>query len=143
MNLSAVKRIRTITYILPLFLAACASTPSAQPIDPLPAWNEGPLKQSILAFVSDVTDRVNDDFVPIEERVAVFDNDDALWSEKPAYSRFLFVLDRVRALAPEHPEWQSQQPYKAVLENDMQALAQGWTVVDIARDWGVVFPATD
>jgi len=141
--LSAVKRIRTIAYLLLLFLAVCASTSSAQVSDPLPAWNEGPLKQSILAFVSDVTDRVNDDFVPIEERVAVFDNDDALWSEKPAYFQFLFVLDPVRALAPEHPEWQSQQPYKAVLENDMQALARGWTVVDMARDRGVVFAATD
>ena len=105
----------------------CAPQGDVQPplevvVDPLPSWNEGAAKQSIFDFVVRVGDSASPDFVPESERIAVFDNDGTLWSEKPVYFQLLFAMDRVKALAPEHPEWTSQQPFKAVLENDMEAL---------------------
>jgi phosphoglycolate phosphatase-like HAD superfamily hydrolase len=91
--------------------------------DPLPSWNDGPAKQSIVAFVQTVTDRGSPQFVPLEQRIATFDNDGTLWSEQPIYFQFAFALARVKALAPKHPEWKATQPFKAVLEGDMKALA--------------------
>jgi phosphoglycolate phosphatase-like HAD superfamily hydrolase len=91
--------------------------------DPLPSWNDGPAKQSIVAFVQKVTDRTDPQFVPPEQRIATFDNDGTLWSEQPIYFQFAFALARVKALAPKHPEWKTQQPFKAVLDGDMNALA--------------------
>jgi phosphoserine phosphatase len=70
-----------------------------------------------------VTDKGGPDYVPPAERIAVFDNDGTLWSEKPLYFQLLFAIDRIKALAPQHPEWKTQQPFKAVLENDIKALA--------------------
>jgi hypothetical protein len=99
-------------------------TAAAQTDAVLPSWNDGSAKQSIIDFVAKVTDSNSPDFVPGAERIAVFDNDGTLWSEQPAYFQLLFAIDRVRALAPEYPEWTEQQPFKAVLENDMQALAE-------------------
>jgi phosphoglycolate phosphatase-like HAD superfamily hydrolase len=92
-------------------------------VDPLPSWNEGATKRSIVDFVIHVTDPASPDFVPEAERIATFDNDGTLWSEKPAYFQLLFAIDRVKALAPEHPEWAKKQPFKAVLAGDMEALA--------------------
>jgi hypothetical protein len=92
-------------------------------VDPLPSWNEGAARQSIEGFVVRVTDPASTDFVPEEERIATFDNDGTLWSEQPAYFQLLFAIDRVKALAPEHPEWAKKQPFKAVLDGDMEALA--------------------
>ena len=92
--------------------------------DPLPSWNEGPSKQSILSFVAAVSRDGSPDFVPVPERIATFDNDGTLWCEQPMYVQLAFALDRVKALSNQHPEWQRQQPFKAVLENDMAALAQ-------------------
>lgn len=97
-------------------------TASAQ-VDPLPSWNDGVVKQSIIEFVDKVTQKGSPDFVPISERIAVFDNDGTLWAEQPTYFQGLFALDRVRALAPKHPEWKNTQPFKAVLENDMKGFA--------------------
>ncbi len=91
--------------------------------DPLPSWNDGPAKQAIMEFVRTVTDKSNPNYVPPEQRIATFDNDGTLWSEQPTYFQFFFVFDRVKALAPQHPEWRERQPFKAVLENDIQALA--------------------
>ncbi len=91
--------------------------------DPLPSWNDGPAKQAIAEFVRTVTDKSSPNYVPPDERVAAFDNDGTLWSEQPTYFQFFFVFDRVKALAPQHPEWRERQPFKAVLENDMKALA--------------------
>jgi phosphoserine phosphatase len=91
--------------------------------DPLPAWNDGPAKQAILAFVQTSTDSSNPGFVPPEARIATFDNDGTLWPSHPMYTQLAFALDRVRAMAPQHPEWKTQQPFKAVLDNDMKALA--------------------
>lgn len=115
--------VRTLVLVLLLLLGACAATRPQPGADPLPSWNDGTVKQSILGFLSDVTDPSGGDFIAVPDRVAVFDNDGTLWSEKPTYFQFLFVLDRVRALAADHPEWKSQQPFQAVLENDPEALA--------------------
>ena len=91
--------------------------------DPLPSWNEGTAKQSIIDFVNRVTQSGSPDFVAPERRIATFDNDGTLWSEQPMYFQLFFAIDRVKALAPQNPAWKTQQPFKAVLENDMQALA--------------------
>lgn len=90
--------------------------------DPLPAWNSGASKQRIIDFVTKVTDSTGKDFVPVSERIATFDNDGTLWSEKPTYFQLLFIIDRVKSMASDHPEWRTTQPFKAVLENDMAAL---------------------
>ena len=93
--------------------------------DPLPSWNEGPTKQSIVDFVRGVTTAGGPHFVKLEERIAVFDNDGTLWSEQPIYFQFAFVLDRMKAMAPQHPEWKDNPLYAAVLANDMKTVAAG------------------
>ena len=95
--------------------------------DPLPSWNEGASKQAIVDFVSIATDTAGDFFIPLNERIVVFDNDGTLWSEQPAYFQFYFIMDRVKQLAPAHPEWADTQPYKAALEGDMQGVIQSGT----------------
>lgn len=120
---------------------------------PLPSWNVGESKQAIIEFVQSVTKEGGPAFVPPAERIAVFDNDGSLWSEKPAYFQLLFAIDRIKELAPQHPEWKNEQPFKAVLDNDLKALAEfgekgllqlimashaGMTTVEfeqIVRDW--------
>jgi hypothetical protein len=91
--------------------------------DPLSSWNDGPAKQAITRFVSDVTRQGGPNFVPVDQRVATFDNDGTLWVEQPIYTQFVFALARVKELAPKHPEWKQQQPFKAVLDGDRNALA--------------------
>ena len=91
--------------------------------DPLPSWNEGKTKQSILNFVREVTTAGGKNFVPVDERIATFDNDGTLWCEHPVYTQMQFAFDRIVELAPKHPEWKTQQPFKAVLEHDVKALA--------------------
>jgi phosphoserine phosphatase len=93
--------------------------------DPLPSWNEGAAKESILRFVERVTTERGQDFAPPLDRIAVFDNDGTLWSEKPFYFQLIFALDRVKALATQHPEWQDQQPFKAILEDDIERFLAG------------------
>ena len=80
----------------------------ARAADPLPSWNDGPAKQSIITFVEKVTKTGSPDFVPVPERIAVYDNDGTLWSEQPVPVQFYFVADRVKALAPQHPEWKTR-----------------------------------
>ena len=92
--------------------------------DALPAWNDGTAKRAITDFVARVTRQGGPDFVPPAERIAVFDNDGTLWLEQPMYVQLAFALDRVKALAPLHPEWKDKQPFKAVLDGDMGALAE-------------------
>jgi hypothetical protein len=107
-------------------LAAALLLPAlalAQAVDPLPSWNDGPTKAAIVAFVDKVTKRGSPDFVPEPERIATFDNDGTLWAEQPMYFQLIFALDRVKALAPKHPEWKTTQPFKAALEGDMKTLA--------------------
>jgi phosphoglycolate phosphatase-like HAD superfamily hydrolase len=91
----------------------------------LPSWNEGPTKQSILNFVREVTTAGDPQFVKPEDRIAVFDNDGTLWSEMPSYFQFAFVLDRMKAMAPQHPEWKDNPLYAAVLAGDMKTVAAG------------------
>ncbi|WP_043518488.1 HAD family hydrolase [Achromobacter arsenitoxydans] len=104
-------------------LAGCAAPQAKAPVD-LPSWADGPSRSAIVAFVNAVTDPSSPDFVPQEERIAVFDNDGTLWSEQPMYFEVLFAFDEVHALAPSHPEWKTRQPFKAVLEGDKAALAK-------------------
>ena len=100
------------------------STDARQPAaDPLPSWNDGPSKKAIVAFVNRVTRQGTPDFVAPDQRVATFDNDGTLWSEQPIYFQVAFALDRVKALAPKHPEWKTMAPFKAVLDGDAKALA--------------------
>ena len=93
--------------------------------DPLPSWHDGPTKKSIVDFVQTVTTPDSQGFVKPEARIAVFDNDGTLWSEQPGYFEELFAFDEIKRMAPQHPEWKDQQPFKAVLENDHKALAEG------------------
>ena len=94
--------------------------------DPLPSWNDGPAKQSIIAFVEKVTKPGSPDFVSVPERIATFDNDGTLWCEQPVPVQLFFVLDRVKALAPQHPEWKTQEPFASLLKGDLKtALAGG------------------
>ena len=106
-------------------LISCTGTtpPAAGNQDPLPSWNDGQTKGAILQFVQAATDEAGPGFVPVPDRIAVFDNDGNLWSEKPVYFQLLFAMDQVRLLADHHPEWETEQPFKAVLENDMETLA--------------------
>jgi len=112
---------------LPLFSGMilkppAASAQTATSGTSLSSWNEGATKQSILDFVAAVTGEGSPDFVPPAERIATFDNDGTLWVEHPMYTQLVFVLDRVKALAPQHPEWKDTQPFKAALEGDMKTL---------------------
>ncbi len=94
--------------------------------DPLPSWNDGPAKQSIIDFVAKVTTPGSPDFVPVPERIATFDNDGTLWCEKPLPVQLYFALDRVKALAPQHPEWKTKEPFASLLKGDLKtALAGG------------------
>src|SRR5215510_6222060 len=91
--------------------------------DPLPSWNETAAKKAIVAFVERVSREGSPDFVPVPERIATFDNDGTLWSEKPVPFQLAFALDRVKALAPEHPEWKTKEPFASLLKGDMKAVA--------------------
>lgn len=131
-----------------LFLAAVAY---AQ--DPLPSWNNGPAKKAITSFVEKVTRNGSADFVPVADRIATFDNDGTLWAEQPMYFQLIFALDRVKALAPQHPEWKTKEPFASLLKGDVkgalaggeQAIAEivmathaGMTTVEfekIVKDW--------
>jgi hypothetical protein len=107
------------------FILLCVPTLVAQTsgADPLPSWNEGTSKEAIVEFVGRVTQAGSSDFVKPEDRIATFDNDGTLWSEQPMYVELAFTFDRVKQLAPKHPEWQMQQPFAAVLHHDMKAVA--------------------
>jgi phosphoserine phosphatase len=93
--------------------------------DVLPHWNDSTSKARIIEFVTRVTDPASDEFLPVSDRIAVFDNDGTLWSEQPIYVQLAFLLDRIKAQAPDHPEWQTTQPFKAALEGDMATLKHG------------------
>ena len=112
---AATTALAALLFALPLFALAA---------DPLPSWNEGPAKKSIIEFVETVTTPDSKGFVKPEARIAVFDNDGTLWSEQPGYFEELFAFDEIKRMAPQHPEWKDQQPFKAVLENDHKALAE-------------------
>jgi hypothetical protein len=126
---------------IPCLMGGCAALiytgpAPAQGQDPLSAWNEGPAKQAIVNFVQRVTDKSSPEYVPPAHRIATFDQDGTLWVEHPLYTQAMFALDRVRDLAPKHPEWQTTQPFKAVLGNDREAMAR-FTEQDWAKITGV------
>ena len=93
--------------------------------DPLPSWNDGASKKSIIDFVTKTTTQGDADFVPVTDRIACFDNDGTLWSEQPIYFQFAFAIDRIKAMAPQHPEWKTTQPFQALLEGDIKTALSG------------------
>jgi len=118
-----VKLIAPFRIALLLAFAVIASATWAQSSDPLSSWNDGEAKSRIVKFVQAVTDNASKDHVPASDRIAVFDNDGTLWSEQPMYFQLAFAIDRVKVLAPKHPEWKARQPFKAALEGDAKAAA--------------------
>jgi len=101
--MNAVKKRYFLTFCITLILALPMQLQASD--DPLPSWNDGLSKETIVAFVAAVTEKGGTDYVPPAERIAVFDNDGTLWSEQPAYFQLLFAIDRIKAMAPQHPEW--------------------------------------
>jgi hypothetical protein len=116
------KSIRNRLVLLAITLVGL-TTADAQ--DPLPSWNDGATKKSIADFVERVTKEGSPDFVPPEERIATFDNDGTLWCEQPLYFQLLFALDRVKALAPQHPEWKTKEPFASLLKGDVKGVLAG------------------
>ena len=109
------------------FTALAAGNALAQQVSPdrLTSWNDGATKQAIVEFVAKVTNEGGTDFVPPAERIATFDNDGTLWAEQPIYFQLAFALDRVKALARQHPEWQSQEPFASILKGDIDSALAG------------------
>ena len=106
------------------FAVEChAKDASADSGRPLPSWRDGQVRKAVLDFVRRVTKPGGAEFVPQAERIAVFDNDGTLWCEQPLYVQLAFVLDRVKVLAKDHPEWKEQQPFQAALAGDLKAVA--------------------
>lgn len=114
-----------LTLLTLCFTLVFAALTTAQTDDPLPSWREGASKQAITRFVKNVSTAGGPGFVPPAQRVAVFDNDGTLWAEKPMYFQLAFTLDRVKMLATIHPEWKNKQPFKAVLEGDLNTVLAG------------------
>jgi len=109
--------------LLAAALACVTTITRAQ--DPLPSWNDTAPKQALLAFLDKVATPGSPDHVPPAERIAVFDNDGTLWSEQPMYFQAFFIFDRIKALAPQHPEWKDQEPFASVLKGDVKAALAG------------------
>jgi len=97
----------------------------SQAKDPMPSWNDAVAKKSIVSFVEKTTTKDSADFVPTAERIAVFDNDGTLWSEQPMYFQALFIFDRIKELAPQHPDWINTEPFASVLKGDVNAALAG------------------
>ncbi|TVM36883.1 haloacid dehalogenase-like hydrolase [Oceanidesulfovibrio marinus] len=116
------KQVLRAAVVLAFILVFCQT---ARADDPLQSWNDGPAKTAIIDFVEKVTADGTADFVPVEERIATFDNDGTLWAEKPLYFQLFFALDRVKALAPEHPEWATQEPFASLLKGDTKKALEG------------------
>ena len=133
--------VKSTLVVLILILGGCSTTPttstpsegsavSAAGADPLASWNDGAAKKAIVDFVKTTTEKGNPKFVPAEDRIATFDQDGTTWVSHPIYSQVLFIFDRVVALAPQHPEWKTKQPFKAVITGDKEAMAK-FTLKDI------------
>ncbi len=125
---------KLVPFIAVLLLTSCTEQPretkevaktDAIVTDPLPSWNDGSSKKSIVDFVNKTTKEGGADFIPVADRIACFDNDGTLWSEQPLYFQFFFAMDRIKAMAPQHPEWKTKQPFKALLEGDMKTVMAG------------------
>jgi hypothetical protein len=112
-------------FVLAVATLGASSIHAQDNADPLPSWNDGPAKTAILDFVAKVTKEGSPDFVPPPERIATLDNDGTLWCEQPLYTQLLFALDRVKALAPQHPEWKDKEPFASLLKGDTKAALAG------------------
>lgn len=122
-RMGKIRHSKSFCLIAVLFLWSCMGAGAQTGSDPLPSWNKGAVKQQIIDFVDHVSTPGDPEFIAPGSRIAVFDNDGTLWTEKPIYTEFTFVFDRVRVMAPQHPQWQTQEPYAAVLHHDAKALA--------------------
>ena len=136
------KLLRTLLYsYLSFSVAILTVRPATAQSDPLPSWNDTAAKHNIESFVDRVTKEGGKDFVPPAERIATFDNDGTLWVESPVYTQIAFAFDRVKAMAPQHPEWKTTQPFKGVLEGDMKAVAatgeKGIVEITVATSTGM------
>ncbi len=118
------KRTRRFVILALVGLAAVVglARTAASQTDPLPTWNDGAVKQAIVKFVADTTKEGSPSSVPQAERIAVFDNDGTLWAEQPIYFQLAFALDRVKTIAPQHPEWKETEPFKSLLEGNMKGV---------------------
>lgn len=117
-----------ISFFALFILISCTNQNESEKIaqsDPLPSWNEGNAKHAITRFIDETTAPQGEFFIPENERIVVFDNDGTLWSEQPVYFQFQFAVDRVKALAPEHPEWATMEPFRALLEGDIKSALEG------------------
>ena len=118
------------------------------PGEPLSSWHDTPVKRSIMTFIDSVTRPDSADFVPASERIAVFDNDGCLWSEQPVYFQAIFIFDRIKELAPQHPEWIHTEPFAYDRHSHVgrldkaldEAPTRGWHVISMKNDWKTVFP---
>src|SRR5262245_5308622 len=99
----------------------CITTVNA---DPLPSWQDNPVKKKIMEFVQTVVDKSSPNHVEPEDRIATFDNDGTLWVEQPLYTQVIFAIDRIKALAPQHPEWENKKPFSLILSGDKQQLTK-------------------
>jgi phosphoserine phosphatase len=120
-------RIAVVTIVL-----LGTTAPAAWAGDPLPSWNDGPAKKAVIDFVSRVTKEGSPDFVAPRDRIATFDQDGTLWVEQPNYTQVTFAIDRIKALAPQHPEWTKEEPFKSILAGDREAMER-FTIQDFAR----------
>lgn len=114
-----------ILTLFALTLMILSSVTASQSQNPLPSWNDGPNKQAIIEFVTKTTDQNQASFIPPARRIATFDNDGTLWSEQPLYFQAIYIFDRIKELAPEHPEWQHKEPYASVLNGDSKSALAG------------------
>ncbi|HMK29163.1 MAG TPA: HAD family hydrolase [Terriglobales bacterium] len=114
---------KSLCYYVCFSLVVCSLIGAHAQTDPLPSWNDTAPKRAVIGFVEKVTKEGTPDFVPIEQRIATFDNDGTLWVEQPMYVQLAFILDRVKQLAPSHPEWKTTQPFQGVLDGDVKAVA--------------------
>jgi phosphoserine phosphatase len=110
---------KTFLFLFTVLASFCASLFAE---DPLPSWNEGEVKSALLSFIEQAQDETNDGYIAPGDRIATFDNDGCLWSEKPMYFQVYFIIDRVKELAADHPEWKTTQPYQTILEGDKETM---------------------
>ena len=110
------------TLFVTVFIILFSSVSNAE--DPLPSWNDGPAKKSIIEFVTEVTKEGGPNYVPLEDRIATFDQDGTTWVSHPIYAQAVFILHRIKELAPQHPEWKDKDPYKSVIAGDKEAMAK-------------------
>lgn len=115
----------TQTVLFVVFIIAGAAAGYSQSKDPLPSWNDGENKEAIIDFVSRTTSKGHRDYIPAPKRIATFDNDGTLWSEQPLYFQAIYIFDRIKELAPNHPEWQQKEPFASVLKGNFESALSG------------------